>query len=384
MTVQKVIARVLTLIIISSFIGIAGSFGYAVDLTTETTNLNPTQEIFVKKGHYIETLNHDIQVPIDEVIPSLGGKVNYNASLGLTHILLNKKVITHNLKLNTLIVGSISYPAEGELSLNGGQTYISLSALSTYWGVKFDYRDEGIHLSFQNGNDWHETKPSFIAHAGGEWGGIMLSNSKEAIESSIANGTYMVELDFLKTSDGQYVLAHDWGSTRNLFTFIGSNPPSLEQFMAAESKYDLTPLDLSGLVELMIQNPKLKVVTDTKNNNIDFFTYIAKQYPEYQDRFYPQVYSEYQYMLAKMRGYDAIIYSLYVNYRSDAAILEFAKTHNLYAVTMAEERAYTDLPQKLANIGISTYVHTVNSLDSVLKLKKLGVYGFYTDYLHYN
>lgn len=312
----------------------------------------------------------------------MGGKVTYNTSLGLTHILLNRKVITHNLKLNTLISGNLSYPSNGQVSLVDGKVYISLNALSTIWGVKFTYSETGIHLSFQNGTDWHETKPTYIAHAGGEWQGLMVSNSLEAIESSIAEGTYMIELDFLKTSDGHYVLAHDWGSVRNLFTYMGGSMPTLDQFLAAESKYGLTPLDLDGLVNLLIKNPKLKIVTDTKNSNIDFLTYIAVHYPEYQNRFYPQVFSEYQYMIAKKRGYNTIIYSLYVYYRSDASILEFARTHDLYAVTMAEERVYTGLAQKLANLGISTYVHTINSFDSVSNLKNLGVYGFYTDILH--
>lgn len=378
MTAQKVISLVLILLITTVTIGAAGTLGFA----SETTPLLPTKEVRVESGTYIETLNRDIQVPIDYVLPNLGGKVTHNTSLGLTHILLNRKVITYNDKLSTFISGNLSYPSNGQVSVVDGQMYISLNALSTYWGVKFAYAETGIHLSFQNGTDWHETKPTYIAHAGGEWQGLMVSNALEAIESSMANGTYMMELDFLRTSDGHYVLAHDWGSVRNLFTYKGGSMPTLEQFMASESKYGLTPLDLDGLVELLIKNPKLKIVTDTKNSNIDFFTYIADHYPEYQNRFYPQVFSEYQYMMAKKRGFKTIIYSLYVYYRSDAAILEFARTHDLYAVTMAEERVYTGLAQKLSNLGITTYVHTINAFDSVAKLKSMGVYGFYTDILH--
>ena len=378
MTAQKVISLVLILLITTVTIGTTGTIGF----TTEMSPLVSTQEILVEKGQYIETLSRDIQVPIDAVIPGLGGKVTYNTSLGLTHILLNKKVVTYNMTLNTLIIGSLSYPADSVISKVDEQMYISLNALNTFWGVKFAYAEQGIHLSFQNGTSWHETKPTFIAHAGGEWQGLMVSNSKEAIEASIADGAYMMELDFLKTYDGHYVLAHDWASATNLFSFMGGSLPTLEQFMAAESKYGLTPLDLSGLIDLLIENPKLKIVTDTKSNNIDFFTYIAEQYPEYQNRFYPQVFSEYQYLLATKRGYKTIIYSLYVYYRSDASISEFARTHDLYAVTMAEERVYTGLAQKLSNLGITTYVHTINSFDAVSKLKKLGVYGFYTDTLH--
>lgn len=384
MTAQKIIARALITTGIIGIIGIIGTFGFSTSFAAERPPLIPTQEVFVKKGNYIETQNQDIQVPLDDVILNLGGKVNYNTSLGLTHILLNKKVITYNLNLNTFIVGPTSYPSRNELSIVDGQTYISLNALNTFFGVKFTDTEEGIHLNFQNGNDWHETKPTYIAHAGGEWHDIMLSNSKEAIEWSLANGAYMMELDFLKTSDGHYVLAHDWGTARNQFIYLRGNPPSHEQFMSAESKYGLTQLDLSGLVELLIKYPKLKIVTDTKSNNIDFFTYIAEQYPEFQDRFYPQVYSEYQYMLAKKRGYHTIIYSLYFYYRSDATILEYVKTHDLYAVTMGEERVYTGLAQKLSDLGITTYVHTINAPDDVSKLESLGVFGFYTDVLHLN
>ncbi len=378
MTAKKLLSLVLILLITTMTIGTSGTIGFASD----TSPFLPTQEVLVEKGTYIETLNRDIQVPIDVVFPSLGGKVTYNTSFGLTHMLLNRKVVTHNINLKTFTEGSTTYPVNNEMSVINGKTYISINALNSYWGVKFAYAATGIHLSFKNGTDWHETKPTFIAHAGGEWQGLMISNSKEAIEASIADGAYMIELDLLKTRDGEYVLAHDWASVRNFFSFNGGSLPTREQFMAAESKYGLTPLDLPGLVELLIENPKLRIVTDTKDDNIDFFTYIADQYPEYQNRFYPQVFSEYQYMLAKKRGYNTIIYSLYVYYRSDATILEFVRTHDLYAVTMAEERVYSGLAQKLTNMGITTYAHTINSFDLASKLKKLGIYGFYTDKLH--
>jgi glycerophosphoryl diester phosphodiesterase len=378
MTAQKIISLVLVLVITTVTIGTTNTVTYA----SETAPMMPTQEALVESGTYIETLNRDIQVPLDYAISNLGGKVTYSTSLGLTHILLNKKVITYNNKLNTLISGNLSFPSNGQVSVVDGQTYLSLNVLNTYWGVKFAYVETGILLSFQYGSDWHETKPTFIAHAGGEWQGLMVSNALEAIESSIEYGTYIIELDFLKSRDGHYVLAHDWGSVRNLFSYMGGSLPLLEQFMAAESKYGLTPLDLDGLVALLMKYPKLKIVTDTKNNNIDLLKYISDHYPEYQNRFYPQVFNEDQYLMAKKLGYKTIIYSLYVYYRSDASILEFARTHELYAVTMAEERVYSGLAQKLSNLGITTYVHTINAFDTVFKLKNLGVYGFYTDILH--
>jgi|GEM_PF-5282988 len=378
MTTQKIISHIFMLFITALVIGTTGN----IDFATETIVRLPTHEVLVKTDHTIETLNGDVLVPIDDVIPSLGGKVTYNTIFGLTHILLNRKVVTYNLKLNAFIIGKTSYPAEGEFSVVNGRSYLSINALSSYWGVKFTFTETGLLLSFQKGATLHETKPAFIAHAGGTWQGIMVSNSKEAIEASLADGAYMMELDFLKTADGHYVLAHDWGSVRNIFTFLGGSLPTLEAFIASTSKYGMTPLDLSGLVDLLIQNPKLKIITDTKSNNIQFLTYIAEHYPDYQNRFYPQVFSEYQYLFAKQRGYDNIIYSLYVNYRTDASILEFARTHALYAVTMAEDRVYSGLAQKLSNLGITTYVHTINAFDSVVKLQKMGVYGFYTDSLH--
>lgn len=47
---------------------------------------------------------------------------------------------------------------------------------------------------------------------------------------------------------------------------------------------------------------------------------------------------------------------------------------------MPIELGYTELPVRLEEVNIPTYVHTVNDLYIFEELNKNGVFGIYTDY----
>ncbi|MNJ67905.1 Glycerophosphoryl diester phosphodiesterase family protein [compost metagenome] len=79
-----------------------------------------------------------------------------------------------------------------------------------------------------------------------------------------------------------------------------------------------------------------------------------------------------------------MIYTLYQTYDSDKQIVQFAKDKQLAAVTMSTTRVNEDLVSSLHKLGIPSYVHTVNDPKEILKLKRMGVYGFYTDFLSEN
>lgn len=226
-----------------------------------------------------------------------------------------------------------------------------------------------------------EEKPVYIAHGGGEVEGIKLSNSREAIVNSLSKGIDHIELDFTRTSDNEYILLHNWGKIKE-WTGKDASVMSKEEFKNLSMKHGLTMLDLDELSEIMREYPQLRVVTDTKYGNKELLKTIKQSYPELFHRFIPQIYEESEYSLARDLGFGDIVYSLYQVWSSDSQVIEFAKTNNLFAVTMAPSRTTSGLPLQLSRLGIMTYCHTINTLEEVDLYVERGVGGFYTDSLY--
>ena len=76
--------------------------------------------------------------------------------------------------------------------------------------------------------------------------------------------------------------------------------------------------------------------------------------------------------------------TLYKLEATDEEILKFCKDTDLLAVTMYESKGFTDLPKRLSEIGIKSYVHTINDYNVYVKLRDNGVFGVYTDYFQPN
>ncbi|OHW63158.1 glycerophosphoryl diester phosphodiesterase family protein [Andreesenia angusta] len=226
----------------------------------------------------------------------------------------------------------------------------------------------------------NESKPVYIAHGGGEYEGFKISNSKEAILSSLSKGVEHIEIDFVLTDDNEYVLLHDWGNFQ-AWTGTTLKYKTKEEFKKASEKAGFTALDLDELVELMREYPQFKVVTDIKSGNKEFLSELKRKYPDLSNRFIPQIYEEEQYSWARKLGFGDIIYSLYQVWRSDSEVIEFAKENNLFAVTMAKERTFSGLPKHLSKLGIMTYCHTINTIEEMESCRENGIAGIYTDSL---
>lgn len=70
----------------------------------------------------------------------------------------------------------------------------------------------------------------FIAHAGGAVQGKTYTNSLEALNASYKKGFRLFELDIIKTSDGEFVAAHNWNLWQEQTGYQGDIPVSLEVF----------------------------------------------------------------------------------------------------------------------------------------------------------
>lgn len=226
--------------------------------------------------------------------------------------------------------------------------------------------------------------PALVAHAGGAIYGFKLTNSLEALEESYKNGFELIEMDFEWTTDGEVVAIHDWGPMVERLFMIEERILSLEEFKNLEVFMDLTLLEFSEIVDWLEDKGEVYIVTDTKADNKKLLEYIIENHKKIQNRIIPQVYSFEEYKLAKQLGFNNIILTLYRSNYTDEEIIEFAKKNKIFAITMPKDRGYSTLPAKLKEIGVFTYVHTINELYVFEELYKYGVQGIYTDFFHAN
>ncbi|CAM4480673.1 phosphatidylinositol-specific phospholipase C/glycerophosphodiester phosphodiesterase family protein [Paenibacillus phoenicis] len=237
-----------------------------------------------------------------------------------------------------------------------------------------------------------------VAHAMGGIEGLTYTNTYDAFLVNYDQGFRVFEVDLLLSSEGRLVARHEWGEsfTRQL----GQEDElaadrqgavlSYAEFKAAKIQGVYEPLDWDDVLELMEQYPDVYIVTDTKQSSPDeiqqIFTQIVDEAkakdPELLKRVVPQIYN--REMLEPVQSiypFDSVIFTLYQTHDTDDEVVAFAADKHLAAVTMSDTRANAQLIQELNRIGVPSYIHTINDLKTIAKFKRMGAYGFYTDFL---
>jgi glycerophosphoryl diester phosphodiesterase len=110
---------------------------------------------------------------------------------------------------------------------------------------------------------------------------------------------------------------------------------------------------------------------------------ISECIQEFESRIIPQIYDPNNYNKVKRMGYKQIIWTLYDYKGSNDDVLEWSdKFNGPFAITMPKGRAVSDLPRKLADKHIPTYVHTINTLEQMNEfINDFGITEIYTDFL---
>jgi glycerophosphoryl diester phosphodiesterase len=215
-----------------------------------------------------------------------------------------------------------------------------------------------------------------------------VTNTLEALERNYQAGHTLFEMDFEWTADKHLVPIHDWDKAwRDFFSEIPLPPPnrapSLKDFKEWKMHYGFTQLTPQGLFTWLKEHPGAYIISDIKKYNADGMKYLIEVDPEIaKNRIIPQLMRFSDYEVAKSLGYKRIILTLYQlnkQERSDEAVLEFVKSHKLYAVTMPVARAMDGrLAIELEKLGTYVYAHSVVDKRKVEKLKKRGVQGVYS------
>lgn len=234
-------------------------------------------------------------------------------------------------------------------------------------------------------------KERLIAHGLGEVDGVATSNSLEAIIASYKAGYRVFETDLIMTTDDVLVLRHDnWRLITNPDGTPGktSEPMSYSEFRALKPSGYLTTLTFEELVKIMGVYSDIRIITDTKTNDLELtkkqfdqiYSIVHRYDPSLMERITPQFYSQDMYhLLHDNYDFHSFIYTLYMTGATEGEVVDFMKAEGLKIVTMAEERATSEFIALLDQAGITSCVHTINTMEHLQQLEALGVDKFYTD-----
>jgi len=238
-------------------------------------------------------------------------------------------------------------------------------------------------LAHQTGSspmpDWRTNPEVFIAHGGGSIDSSTYSNSLEAVESSIARGYRMIELDLQVTADGFLVAAHDWKSFRQRTgrgpEAMNDEPLSLAQFKSNRIDGRYTPLDESAIRAIFRKHPELVLVTD----KIRDFPRLVRAFP-FQERVIVEVFSPNDVAVAKASGVVNPMLSIGNLEASLASILQQPVRH--VALSINSLRRCPGAARKIIESGRQIFLFTTD--DEALMARNVGshVSAFYSDYWH--
>ncbi|MFD2411721.1 phosphatidylinositol-specific phospholipase C/glycerophosphodiester phosphodiesterase family protein [Paenibacillus rhizoplanae] len=239
-----------------------------------------------------------------------------------------------------------------------------------------------------------------IAHAMGGINDKAYTNTKDAFIANYEQGTRIFEADLLLTSDEQLVARHEW--TTGMSKKLGQQevlPPDKQgevlthdEVMNSPVLELYSPLDIEKIVNLMEIYPDTYIVTDTKELEAQQVTKqfqliveaARKKDPALLERIVPQIYSrEMLEVVKQVYAFPEIIYTLYQTEDSDEVVIEFVKQTGV-DITMPTTRATKSFVRNLKKAGARVYVHTVNDEQEIVELSRLGVNGFYTDFVPEN
>lgn len=234
------------------------------------------------------------------------------------------------------------------------------------------------------------TNDNLISHACGGYGKggkkIKYTNSKEALKNSKKLGYKMIEVDIATASDGVLVCTHDyklassltgksWASRKQ----HGCKRQTLEQFFKAMKKSDLLiVLDLKGVRQ--------------KDKYAKKYTRIVKLAKKVGgkklvNRLVPQIYTMSQLKcIQKVYKWKCLIFSMYkygsLNYPLvEQYIYKVAKYKNVKCITVPKEYLTYKMICTIHSKNMLVYTHTVNTMKEVKHFERVGIDGFYTDYI---
>ena len=284
--------------------------------------------------------------------------------------------------------------------ING--TFLKLLLIMTVFGICFYCSAKqteaatGISVSLGNSGaasisrktvtsykKWYQISRT-VTHAAGSYKRKAYTNSKEALKTSLRRGKRLIEMDFTFTRDGVLVCGHDWKDVKKRLT--------LKQFKKKKTKGGYTPLTAQEALKIMAAYRNVYLIVDSKESNI------AKVYrslvracskigkKSFLNRIVVQLYFKSDYTKIKkvypFKNWSFTLYRLKPKTnRQYQDIASFCKKKKIKVITMRDSWVTKSRMKILRKYKIECMAHTVNSMLTYKKLRKLGVTAIFTDYL---
>lgn len=234
-----------------------------------------------------------------------------------------------------------------------------------------------------------------VAHALGGVEKKTFLNAREAFTASYAKGSRVFEMDLLMAKDSRLVGLHTWSPFMMNYLQINYKtgdklPLPSTQFLNSRILGKMTPLEIRDVIGLLGSYPDAVLITDTK---VTTGTAVAAAFsqivaeakavnPAILDRIVPQIYR--QTMLPTLKAiypFKSMIYALYLSKDTDDQVLQFIKSSGIQGVSMPASRATPLFLSSLKNLGVYTYIHTINTTDDYNRYRQVGAWGVYSDFL---
>lgn len=276
-----------------------------------------------------------------------------------------------------------------------------LSESQLLYGNKFEIKVQDVdYTQYKHTYDFVDNA-MLIMHGAGEWKGYTYTNCLEAFESNYERGCRTFEIDFMPTSDGVIVGRHDWTTIMYDKQLVAENEILLDEHKRNNlpKTYDeicnmyagRTPLTWPVLLNYLINDESVYIVTDTKYSNDNAVEYILGQMvnmakendaEEVLDRVVVQVYNQDMYRhVMEIYPFRSVIYTLYQSPDSNEAVLDFVDHSNVRAITLPQNSGRDDAAffEALKSRGCYIFVHTINDTSTAAQYFAKGCSGIYTD-----
>ena len=216
---------------------------------------------------------------------------------------------------------------------------------------------------------WYETTP-LIYHGGGGLSGYNYTNSKEALEETLAEGHRYVEMDFLYTADHELACAHYWSSL-----YDDATVPTLEEFKEHKIFGKFTTLTAKDLIAYMAEYKDLYIIIDTKEENysevIEDLVKLSSFDTSITDRFVIQLYEDGNFLFTTYK----------YGTEFENKLMNICYEENIAVIVIPYGMWEADTIAKFKEKDFIIYEHTVNRPNQANASLEKGVHSFYTDYL---